>query len=218
MYSYPGVTYPRNIVYFDQDDRESMFNIIERFKAGIVQEGISVFLHVEGRLGLSCRHPVKALSSVFIDLALAANMPIVPVRFVGGLPVKEMETTLDFPVGYGKQDYYVGRPILPEELAALPYAERRKSVIKAINSLGPPNKEEVPNPPNPAFAEKVNSWINETGATEVKTVFFKAIETLTHTTTEETQELIQAARDKQKFFGLDPRGQWLSQMAGWLFE
>jgi acyl transferase domain-containing protein/3-hydroxymyristoyl/3-hydroxydecanoyl-(acyl carrier protein) dehydratase/1-acyl-sn-glycerol-3-phosphate acyltransferase len=217
MYAYPGVTYPRNVVYFDQEDRKSMFDIIDRLKAGVADEGASVFLHVEGRLGLSCRHPVRTLSSVFVDLALDADLPIVPVRFVGGLPVKEMETTLDFPVGYGKQDYYMGRPIMPDELRVLPYAERRKFVMDAINNLGPSNETEVPNPPNSAFEKEVKTWIEKTGATEVKAVLFKAFETLQGPTTEETRALIRAAYGDRKGFGSGAMGSWLSEMAHWLF-
>jgi hypothetical protein len=155
---------------------------------------------------------------VFVDLALDADLPIVPVRFVGGLPIEEMETTLDFPVGYGKQDYYVGRPIMPDELRVLPYAERRKFVMDAINNLGPSNETEVPYPPNPAFEKAVKTWMEKTGATEVKTVLFKAFETLQSPTTEETRALIRAAHGDRTGFGNDARGRWLSQMVEWLFE
>ncbi len=217
IYSYPGMTYPENIVYFDQEDRESLFDIIGSLKSKIVDEGISVFLHVEGRLGLSCRNPVEVLSSVFIDMALESEIPIVPVRFVGGLPVEQMKATVDFPVGYGRQDYYVGRPILPEELEALSYAKRRKFVINAINGLGPPNDEEAPNPPNPSFGREVNSWIAERGSTEVKAVLFKALENMAHPVAEETLRLIHAANDETLEFGDDPKGRWLSKMAGWMF-
>ena len=83
VYSYPGIDYPKNIVYFDQNDRKSLFNIIDTFKEQIKKQGISVFLHTEGRLGLTCKNPVKILSSVFIDMALESDLPIVPVRFTG---------------------------------------------------------------------------------------------------------------------------------------
>jgi hypothetical protein len=194
-----------------------MFNIIEGLKSAIADHGISVFLHVEGKLGLSCRNPVTGLSSVFVDLALDVNLPIVPVRFVGGLPIAQMEVTLDFPVGYCKQDYYVGRPIMPDELRALNYAQRRKLVVAAINNLGPSNQEEVPGVPNLAFGKAVKDWVNKTGATEFKAVLFKVIDALTSTSAEETRDLIMAACGDRTGLGYDAKGRWLSEMADWLF-
>ena len=219
-YSYPGVTYPRNIVYFNQDDRSSLFDIINNLKTTITREGISVFLHVEGKLGVSCRNPVKILSSVFIDMAKESNLPIVPVLFAGGLPVKEMDATLDFPTGYGKQDYYVGRPILPDELQELPYASRRKYVMGAINNLGPPSEVETPNPPDPAFKEEVSRLMNQTGMTEEKAVLLKAMEGLapTHAVDEQTRALIRAADEGRIKVSDNARGKWLAKMGQWLLK
>ena len=217
LFAYPGVNNPGNIIYFNQNDRQSMFTIIDGLKSAIAEHGISVFLHVEGKLGLSCRNPVNGLSSVFVDLALAANLPIVPVRFVGGLPIAQMKVTLDFPVGYCKQDYYVGRPIMPDELRTLTYAQRRNLVIRAINTLGPSNQEEVPGAPNLAFGNAVKAWINKTGATEFKAVLFKVVEALTSTSAEETRDLIKAACGDRTGLANDAKGRWLSEMADWLF-
>jgi 3-oxoacyl-(acyl-carrier-protein) synthase/3-hydroxymyristoyl/3-hydroxydecanoyl-(acyl carrier protein) dehydratase len=217
LFTCPGVNNPQNIIYFNRNNRQSMFNIIEGLKSAIADHGISVFLHVEGKLGLSCRNPVTGLSSVFVDLALDANLPIVPVRFVGGLPIAQLEVTLDFPVGYCKQDYYVGRPIMPDELRALNYAQRRKLVVAAINNLGPSNQEEVPGVPNLAFGKAVKDWVNKTGATEFKAVLFKVIDALTSTSAEETRDLIMAACGDRTGLGYDAKGRWLSEMADWLF-
>ncbi len=215
----PGVAPSGNVVYFDQSNRKSMFAILEGLKTRVAGEGISVFLHVEGKLGLSCRNPVKNLSSVFVDLALEADLPVVPVRFTGGLPVEPMKTTLDFPVGYGLQDYYMGRPILPSELRTLPYAERRNYIIDAINRLGPVNSEEIPNPPNPTFGNQVKTWMARTGATETQAVMLKTVEALEGTATPQTRALIQAAHGDGDRCGLadDGRDRWLLQMSGLLF-
>ena len=109
-------------------------------------------------------------------MALESDLPIVPVRFKGGLPVEKLDNTLDFPVGYGKQDYYIGTPILPETLKALNYADRRKMVITAINNLGGTNEQETPNKPSPDFIKAVKSWIKQTNTSEVKAVLFKALD------------------------------------------
>ena len=217
VYSHPGINYPKNIVYFDQNDRKFLFTIINGFKEQIKKQGISVFLHTEGRLGLTCKNPVKRLSSVFIDMALESDLPIVPVRFKGGLPVEKLENTLDFPVGYGKQDYYIGTPILPETLKALNYADRRKMVINAINNLGGTNEQETQNTPDPDFIEAVNSWKKKTGTTEVKAVIFKALDMLTELPEEKTHKtLLKRGHGETIEFKDDDKDRWLKKLADWL--
>jgi len=219
VYSHPGIHYPKNIVYFDQNDRKSLFNIIDKFKEQIKKEGISVFLHTEGRLGLTCKNPVKVLSSVFIDMALESDLPIVPVRFTGGLPVEKLEKTLDFPVGYGKQDYYIGTPILPETLKKLNYADRRKLVINAINHLGGANAQETPGKPAPDFINAVASYRKQTGASEVKAVLFKALDMLTEIPEKEAHEMLLRRGHGEKIqFQDNDKGRWMKRLTDWLFE
>jgi hypothetical protein len=104
------------------------------------------------------------MSSAFIDLALAVGAPIIPVRFVGGLPVEEVGARLEFPVGFGRQDYWIGTPILPERLAAMPYKDRKATVLAAMNALGPELAGERPIAPDPPFEQLVHAWIARTGA------------------------------------------------------
>jgi hypothetical protein len=68
---------------------------------------------------------------VIIDMAVHARAPIVPVRFAGGLPRAPAPARLDFPLGFGRQDHWIGAPILPEALEAMPYGERRAAVAHA---------------------------------------------------------------------------------------
>src|SRR5690606_5611584 len=97
------------------------------------------------------RDPVRTMSSVFVDLALRLKAPIFPVKFAGGLPAAPLEGFLDFPVGYGKQDYVIGRPITSETLTALPLPKRRELVLERINSLPPSPAAENPNAPDTSF-------------------------------------------------------------------
>lgn len=217
-YEYPGVDFPKNIVYFDQNDRESMFEILNYFKSKIKEEGISVFLHVEGCLGLSCRQPVSKMSSVFTDLAVEAKLPIVPVKFSGGLPTVGMKTTNDFPLGYGKQEYHVGRPISYEKLDKMPYAKRRQYVIDAINRLGPSHETEVPNAPDPAFETTVKKWMETNNVSEVQAVIFKALENIPGKLDDESVRLIEKGKKSEIQFSNDEKGRWLSKMAGYLFD
>jgi acyl transferase domain-containing protein/3-hydroxymyristoyl/3-hydroxydecanoyl-(acyl carrier protein) dehydratase len=158
---YPGADYPRGIVYFDQQDPASMLSILEGLKAQMLEDGHSLFVHVEGELGLSCRQNVERVSSVFLDLALSLRLPLIPVRFAGGLPVTPLLKTMDFPLDFGQQDYVVGRPIAPDELEALPYAERREFLLEAVNGLAP--RDEEPLPGDGDFAARQAVWQNKCG-------------------------------------------------------
>ncbi|RLB54106.1 MAG: 3-hydroxyacyl-[acyl-carrier-protein] dehydratase FabA, partial [Deltaproteobacteria bacterium] len=160
-YQYPQSRHRRVIIFFDREDRQSMFAIIEQLKDELAA-GHSVFVHVEGQLGRACRRPVQQISSVFIDLALELGIPIIPVRFAGGLPVDASPRDLDFPIGYGRQDYTFGRPISAAELQPLPYADRRTRVIEGLNNLGPPLGEEQPQPADGAYGQRVRAWQERT--------------------------------------------------------
>ena len=57
----------------------------------------------------------------------------------------------------GRQDYWLGAPILPEELAALPYKERTQRVTAAIEALGPDPATEEPNRGDAELAARVEA-------------------------------------------------------------
>ncbi|MGE3671092.1 MAG: beta-ketoacyl synthase N-terminal-like domain-containing protein [Polyangiaceae bacterium] len=167
LFSYPGARDPRAIVYFDQSAPDSMFHILADLKQRLSQ-GDSFFVHAQGTRAQSCREATSKLSSLFLDLAVEQRLPIVPVRFSGGLPVEPCQGKLEFPHGFGRQDYWVGEPIAPEVLSALPYAARRSHVLDAINGLGPAPHGESPHPPDPNFEGEVRRWMQLSGVDEVR--------------------------------------------------
>jgi len=74
---------------------------------------------------------------------------MVPLRFSGALPKTPIEHFLDYPVGFGQQDVYMGTPIFPEQLQPFPSKIRKARVLEALNSLGPqPFETEEPLPPD----------------------------------------------------------------------
>ena len=158
--------------------------------------------------------PVVKMSSAFIDMALAVGAPIVPVRFVGGLPTSDLTARIEFPIGFGHQDYWIGRPILPDELAALPYKDRKTTVLAALNGLGP--AVDVPAPPDPDFATRVDAWIAETGASPEHAVLYQTLVGL-GSPGEATAALLEGARSGRLIVGADARSQWLARLAAWLF-
>jgi 3-hydroxymyristoyl/3-hydroxydecanoyl-(acyl carrier protein) dehydratase/1-acyl-sn-glycerol-3-phosphate acyltransferase len=214
--AHPGVRDPGMIAYFDRSDERSLLAIVgelgERLRAGTH----SLLVHVEGTRALSCsRPPVTRMSSLWLDLAMAAGAPIIPVRLRGGLPVGEAPARLEFPTGHGRQDYWLGRPILPEELHALPFGERSRRVLDAINRLGP--AEETPLPPEPAFAAAVEEWVRATGTDEVRAVFWRVLEGL-RGPSEETRALVEGGhRGRLVLNGGDAGHRWLAEFARLVF-
>jgi 1-acyl-sn-glycerol-3-phosphate acyltransferase len=135
---------PVEVLYFDREDRESLPRLLAEFVGSLAQHPRSLLLHVEGTRAQHANQPVARMSTVFTDLAVRAGLPIVPVRLTGGLPVAADGRKHEYPVGGGRQDYWFGRAIQPAELAALPFAERPRRVLAAINALGPAPGAEAP--------------------------------------------------------------------------
>jgi hypothetical protein len=129
---------------------------------------------VEGELGLTCRQPVTRLSAVFLDLALELDLPIVPVRFIGGLPILPLQHTIPFPTEFGRQDYVCGEPIFPVALSGRPLPERIAEVIARINAVEPVNSHEHPLPGEASFVaavkKRVASGASDWAAAMIETI------------------------------------------------
>lgn len=156
-FTYPGIEDPGVITYFDRTDPSSLPRIAKQLAAqAATGEGArSLMVHVEGTRAHSARHRLQKMSGIFCDLAINANVPVVPVRFSGGLPIEPVTDKLEYPVGMGRQDYWLGAPITPAELAALPYKERIERIVGAIGALGPDADIETPLPGDPELAAAV---------------------------------------------------------------
>jgi 3-oxoacyl-(acyl-carrier-protein) synthase/3-hydroxymyristoyl/3-hydroxydecanoyl-(acyl carrier protein) dehydratase len=135
-----------NIRYFDQQNPQQFFSLVEKIKGDVATLGTSTLVHADGTRYLHSGQRVERLTSTLLDMAIDVSLPIVPVYFAGGLPEEPVDRKLEVPYRHGAQDYIFGRPIMPEELAAWPYAHRRRRVIGAINALAP--FSDAPNEPN----------------------------------------------------------------------
>ncbi|MBC7173410.1 MAG: 1-acyl-sn-glycerol-3-phosphate acyltransferase, partial [Polyangiaceae bacterium] len=162
-FRYPGARDPGVIAYFDRNDPKSLPGIVAELGAGISGEAKSLMVHVEGTRALSCRQTIQKMSGVFVDLAIEAGLPIVPVRFTGGLPVEPLASRLEFPLGMGRQRYHLGRPIASDELKKLPYRDRVERVKSAIDGLADASTEQ-PSAGDPAFEAIARAWASRTGA------------------------------------------------------
>jgi len=163
-FKWPGVSDPEVITFFDREDKASLPRIITDLSTKMTTVGKSVMVHVEGTRSLHCqRPPVTKMSSAFIDMAMHTRAPIVPVRFSGAIQTEEMPHRLEYPTGLGRMDIHFGRPILPDELAALPFKERKEKVLACINALGPDWRQEQPLPAQPEQLSRALHWAETTG-------------------------------------------------------
>jgi len=164
------------MLFFDRDDQADMLRILNNFGATVHAHPRSLLVHVDGTRATQAGQPVEKVSSVLIDLAIKYTIPIIPVRFSGGLPVEASSKRLEFPLGFGGQDYFVGAQIDASELAALPYVERAKSVRSLINGLGPTGNTEMPLPQDDEFAQSVKAQLAH--RSETQAVLYSALKTL----------------------------------------
>jgi 3-hydroxymyristoyl/3-hydroxydecanoyl-(acyl carrier protein) dehydratase/1-acyl-sn-glycerol-3-phosphate acyltransferase len=216
LFSYPGCRDPGSILYFDQSKPGSMQETLARLKPDLAAGRRAFFLHPQGTRSQSCREPMTKISSLFLDLALELELPIVPVRFAGGLPVQPVSGKLEFPVGHCHQDYTIGAPISPETLRDLEYGERSRHVLSAMNALGPAPQHERPNASDPTFSKLVKQWQNETGASEIDATFLRILLEVEDKGPEATS-LVEGARRGALRVGSDPKSIWLAELARRLY-
>ncbi|HPW59774.1 MAG TPA: hypothetical protein PLK58_14090, partial [Candidatus Rifleibacterium sp.] len=184
-----GSGHPFRLMLFD---RLNPLELIENLKKPGKPEA-SMLVHVEGTRSSAANQPVTRISSIFLDMAIEKDMPLVPVRFVGGLPGQPSEERFDFPYKNGKQDYLIGTPIMPEELKKLPYGQRPRLVMERINNLGPAAGEDNPLPPNQNFIGTTRFFMEMLKLPQMQAMLFAILQTIDDPC-EETAQLIKAVQ------------------------
>lgn len=154
--------------YFDQQQPQEFFGLVDELKREAAALGVSVMVHADGTRSVSSGQRVERLTSTLLDMAIEMSMPVVPVYFAGGLPEEPLPHKLEVPYGHAAQDYIFGRPILPEELRGLPYAELRRHVMDAINALAP--FSDAPHTPNYDVQSRITAVAP--GASPLESVWF----------------------------------------------
>jgi 3-hydroxymyristoyl/3-hydroxydecanoyl-(acyl carrier protein) dehydratase len=208
-FSYPGAIDPENIVYFDRDDKSSLLGLATQMAAAMMEQKKSILVHVEGTRALSSETRVEKISSIWSDVSLNTDSPIVPVRFAHALPRSTPER-LEFPVGYGKQSFYLGKALWPEQLRALPLPDRKRLVLDAINGAGP--ALDAPCAPDPDFVALVEERRRRTGATEPQAVLLLTLERYASACLE-TRDLLRAIHAGRLDLPATPEGTWLRGLA-----
>jgi 3-hydroxymyristoyl/3-hydroxydecanoyl-(acyl carrier protein) dehydratase/1-acyl-sn-glycerol-3-phosphate acyltransferase len=149
---------PLKLLLFDREKQSDLLRLLDEYSRDLATDPASLLVHTDGTRARRAGAPVGSVSSVLVDLALAHGLPIVPVRFAGGLPVSETAERLEFPVDLGRQDYFIGRAIAPERLRGMPFAERAAFVRREINALGPSGEADQPIEGDADFARTVAQW------------------------------------------------------------
>jgi 1-acyl-sn-glycerol-3-phosphate acyltransferase len=127
--------FPLSLLPYDRERPEDLLAMFASLAQKNSEDGFSLLVHVDGTRQKQADEVVKNISAAVLDFAILSKIPIVPVRFFGGLPEKG-DHRIEFPYKMGKQDYYIGKPIDAIELSKLPLKERKSTVIDAINNLG----------------------------------------------------------------------------------
>ena len=209
--TYPGAAPFTPIVYFDQAIPGSMTDILSGLSDDLSHGRRSIFVHAQGTRSHFGPDPVTKLSSAFLALAVGCNVPIVPVRFSGGLSATPIEGKLEIPLG--AQDYVIGAPITAGEIASWSYVERRRRVLDALNNIG---GRQTVTPTDAAFGAGVESWSASTGTRQVESTFLRVLEAI-DAPSPQTLRLLEGARSGELVVGSDPVDSWLAEVAGVLY-
>ena len=150
-----GAANPLKLWLFDRSRPTDLLRLLKDYGAEFVDRPASLLVHTDGTRATQGGTPVQSVTSVLIDLALAHGLPVVPVRFAGGLPLVRGDGRLEFPADSGQQDYLIGAAIKPETLLAIPRPKRSIFVRDHMNALGPMGEDDAPLPGEAAFAAAV---------------------------------------------------------------
>ncbi len=215
-FSRPGLIPPELMVLIGREDQQEVLRAIRTSLEEVRAGGKGLLIHSEGTRALQARQPVNVLSTTVIDLAVGLGLPIVPVRFAGGLPLEPLPARLEFPVGYGRQEIWIGCPMAPEELRGLASPERQALVLGALNRLGDVLEREQPLAGDPTFAARVRRRMEEWCVDETQAVLACVLED-TACESEEGRRVLEAMAKGTLLQGDSPEAVWLRTCAEGLF-
>jgi 1-acyl-sn-glycerol-3-phosphate acyltransferase len=171
----------KNLSILKLADRFKPLEILQAFTDSldkIAANQYSLLVHTEGTRALVAPKAVEQISSTLIDLAVEKNVPIVPVRFVGGLPMTPLRKRIEFPVGFGKQEIWIGPPIKPKMLFNKSSSQRQELVLKTMNGFSGKWREDFFSAPDVDFQESVERYNRKFCITETQAVLYRAVKCL----------------------------------------
>ncbi len=167
---------PMQILFLDREDPSHLLEILDGYSQSVKENPRSLLVHVEGTRATQAGQRTEKVSSVLVDLSIKCDIPIVPVRFCGGLPLESNGNKYHFPVGLGKQDHYIGAAIEPERLDSLPYKERAVKILDGINNLGADGEMDSPLVSDETFSKIVAEQTKS--VSELSRVLLSAVESM----------------------------------------
>jgi hypothetical protein len=127
------------------------------------------------------------------------------------LLLSKLKDRLEYPVGYGKQDYYIGKPLYPAQLKDLPLAQRKQFILDSMNTIGADLSEEKPNPANPTLAQTVDKLSKQYQIDPAKAAVAQALK-------KDQRGRLLWNKIVTKQYEQSAEDQWLVRFAQWLFE
>jgi 3-hydroxymyristoyl/3-hydroxydecanoyl-(acyl carrier protein) dehydratase len=203
---------------FDRDQPGSFLEIMAGYKAAQAAVPHSLHLHVEGEQALSCRHRVKRMSAVIVDLAIDLDVPILPLRYGGGLPVEPLAGITSFPFEFGQQDYVLGRPLLPDDLRRMPRPKAAEWVVDTINQMPPALADEKPLPGPSQRAGQVRALSAVRQVTEIQAAVIVALQALVDPSETTRSVLNYPAGGVGGLVAPADELAWHREVAGWLWS
>ena len=201
---------------FARERPEAFLDLMAAYSAAQSATPHSLHLHVEGEQAASSAQRVQRMSAVLIDLALELDLPILPLRFSGGLPHQPLTEIISFPFEFGRQDYTLGRPLLPAELRRMPRPKAAELVVAAINALAPAAEQPLPGVPGRSAA--LAAFCAQHGATEIQAAVILALRTLPAPAATTRSILDYPAHGSAGVVAAPAELAWHREVAQWLWE
>lgn len=208
--SHPDVRFGvPGIILIRRGDPASLVEALAEVAATLTA-GASVLLHVEGTRARREGHVVRRFHPALAELAVRTRVPVVPARFLGGLPDTATDERYEFPVGYGRQVYCVGEPIAASALAALDGRGRVERIARAINALGAgvATSREA----DADFASEVAAWTARTGVAVEFAVVATALRRYSPSSAD-ARAVLARAEGRPVALPAGERGRWIASFA-----
>lgn len=205
--AHPEGTPHESMIYFDRKSPGSFLTLLQTLNSQ--HRDKSILIHTEGTRAQSCREKTSKVSRRVIQMAIQAELPMVPVRFAGGLPVAKSENRLNFPIGYGAQSYYIGSPIHAKEIKHLSHTEQKDIILQSINQLGIPVENELPSHPDESFQIALECLMQALKIPQDLAILLKVLQGIPHPSAE-TARLLACIDGQDARWHNNPTDQWLS--------
>ncbi len=220
-YMPPGLKAPEHCVMYG--DTVSLLGLVPEIERSLRLKGRAFHIDVEGRRETYAGYKLNELSSIWIDLALQLNIPIVPVRFYGALPQSGTDVC-DFPEGFGQENVVFGEPVSPGFLKGLTLYERRDYLLDILNGF-PEIIDEKTTLPDPVFAEAIGNFYEKFGCGQIPALIYACLERFSRDEfmaadlPEACQAYIQAGKNRGKIGNLPDNAdsRWVKKLAEMTF-